>query len=229
MAKNKEIRGWRKASFFDPATGDVVQVNKIMPEFSSWEPDVIRTEDTIGSVYGGKMLPLVIGSTNVDQAKKDQLTAWMDAGIDIQAVVYNPMGKNIQWLTGEELFYIPAAGSDARQGAAVHQMQLDFTGVGSAIYQRRNLIAKDSFPVVFPIAGVDFTYSITTATVGTLTIYFEDFAGATLAQKQVATAAGRISVTEKSPAGTYQITVDEPGDASDQALRTDGSDQPTTM
>jgi hypothetical protein len=221
-----QLSAWRKASFFDPDTGDVVQFNHLIPDQSSWKADPIKTEDTLGSVYGGREYALEVGAVDIDGDKQDLLRQWTTAATPIQAAVANMGGKNVLWQQGEDLFFTPPAATKASDGAAPGQCQLYYTGVGSAITERRNLLGG-SQTVVFPVANLPLTASFTAGAASSgMTVLFRDYDGKNLASHEISGPKKnkRYGGTFSAPAGTWEVKLKKSAGAiSDPALRTDGS------
>jgi len=226
------ISGWKKAAIYNPADGTSVLLSQLSTQFSAFDPENIQNETPTGQSYGGKVYPLVIGF--MDSGGLAQLETWKTAHTPLRAVVYVPGGQHILFRQSEEFFDVLGGGVNARDGAAIHQVQTEVQGEAPDVPQKKNLaeaitFAGDAGELVFPIEGPTLTLAADYAAINspTLSIEAQAFDGSVLATaSQAVGSTGRESVEITLPAGTYKLAIDLVGagsaDVTNVSLRSDG-------
>ncbi len=129
--------GIKKAAIFDPATGTVVQLNKIAPEgeFKIREP--IEVEDAKGgTVYAGDDSAITI--TAFDLSAFTQLETWMNNETPVQMVIEG-VEEHILWYESVPMVVKKNYGSAPGQ---VNSLSITFTKKGGMhkIYSFKNLL-----------------------------------------------------------------------------------------
>lgn len=230
--------GWRRAAVFNPATGDTVQSNRISTEFSAFNHPNITSETTVGMIFAGKDIQLLIGILESDGLA--QLESWMLAHTNLRAVVYGT-NESVFFFEDSEVLFERGVGVNARDGVAVHQTSMSTIGSNAVAFPLVNALSKneiwttgaDDGEIVYPIAGAQLTvaadYSGVSGSVD-LVIRALDFSGSVLATVTESVSNGRRSADITLPANTYKIDIDfvsNSGSAnvSNRSLRVDGSTQ----
>lgn len=212
--------GLTKAAIFDPATGDVVQFNKIAAELTEFVKEPITTETSTGLIHGGFDSRMILGF--MDAAGLSQLETWQNSTTQLQAVAAGT--SFIKWAEPETISVERSVGVNARDGVTIHQSSIEHVSYSPDIFAFVNLIkaGADAFSVfddgadfqydlIFPVKGVTFTASADYSSHSTntlLKIDFLDFSGAGIStSSETVTGNGRFSVSGVAPANTYKVVV----------------------
>lgn len=232
MAK-KVLQGWKKAVVYNPANGDRVQMNRIIPGMSELPDDPnVKTETATGQAWGGQIWPVTIGFA--DGEGLALLESWMVAYAKVSAAIFAPAGMSILFQDTEEIDFRPGTGVNAREGLAVNQVHIEAIGSNLNVRQVKNLARAISFSssqgsLVLPFQGITLTLSAsyTAPDAATMVIEAKDFAGNQVAISSQAASAGRVSTVITLPADTWSVDIDlldgGTGTVEDIALRGDGS------
>lgn len=128
--------GFFKASVYNPATGDVVQFNKIATEFTEFTKEPITTDTSTGQIFGGFDSRLVIGFVEVDGL--EQLEQWEIEATELNAVVAGV--TNVLWYEDVTITVERSVGVNARDGVSIHQVVLEHVSYQPAIQASTNLL-----------------------------------------------------------------------------------------
>ncbi|MEX1120857.1 MAG: hypothetical protein WED82_01900 [Balneolales bacterium] len=208
----KLISGWKKAVFWDPDSGDAVQVNTLSTEHSSFEPAIIKNETPTGSAFGGRRIPLVVGFLDSDGIP--QLETWMEGNTPVRSAVYARAGKQIIFQESEEIAVVPGYGISMRNGADVHRAEMEVLGENPDVVQKQNVAEAIEFTanvgdIILPISGITWTVAADYTTAdGNLVVTAYDYSDGVVATSSQALSAGRVSTGITAPAGTWRIEID---------------------
>ena len=133
------VGGWKKASLYDPATGDVAQINKIATEHSEWVDEPMRTEHTKGALYGGTENRATVGFFESDTALLNKIEDWQDGNTPLCLVIVGEQG-NVIWHKPRSVHFVRNIGTDARTGLETHLISLESFGVPDKIWSGVNLL-----------------------------------------------------------------------------------------
>lgn len=226
--------GWKKAVFWNAATGVVVQKNILSTDHSDFPHENIKKETPTGSAFGGRIFPIIVGFLTDDG--NAQLEAWTKNNTPINLAVFTN-GRQIVARQAEEIQYVPEVGVDARTGLEAHRVEYETVGFDPDVIQKKNVAEGITFAanvgeIVLPIEGVTWTVAADYTTAdGDLTVTAYDYAGNPVATSTQALSAGRVSTSITTPADTWKIEIDLVGAGasvpSNVSMRGDGKSEYT--
>lgn len=208
----KIFGGWKKSAVWNPANGDVVQLNLLSTEFSDLAMENIKAETPTGSAFGGRNYPIIVGFLEDDGLA--QLHTWMQGFTPINMAVFAPKGRQIIARENEQIHVVRGAGVDARSGLDIHRIEYEAIGENPDVVWKQNVAEGISFAgnvgeIVLPITGVTWTVAADyTTSNGNLVVKALNYAGSTIATSTQALSAGRVSTTLTTPANTWKIEID---------------------
>lgn len=146
MSQRFSANGWFAASIYRPDTGDVVQLNELVPELCAIENGTIQQELTFSKYQAAKSHVLKIGSTDFDAF--ETIRQWSEEKRLVRAVVAG-IDRNVQFYESVEIgeFLLEPKGN-RRDGDTKWGIALEAIGRNPQVFNNQNLLAylgwKDS-------------------------------------------------------------------------------------
>lgn len=225
--------GVKRVTFYNPATGDSVQLNKVSPD-SELTKSPITNETTQGLQYGG--FEATFNVMFLESDGLSQLKTWLEGDTVLNAVAEG-VDECVLFYESQESNFERGVGINARDGIAIHMAEL--IAVGDVDVNALTNVASKSdlwtgeadevnFPVQGAVIGVSGTFA-STVSGEQIVITVKDFAGATLQTETISvtgdsTFTGTLEITD---ADAYSVEVDfntggSGASVTDKTVRFDG-------
>ena len=133
------IKAIHRLSLYDPATGDVVLLNRLSTD-GGYEKEPIATEVSDGTIFGGYTHTLTAIFFDMPDGARAQLEAWEEAGTELNCVGLSGTGALLWYHPTEMTGFMDSLQTNARDGVSPFQFELTTAVPYADIYTGTNIL-----------------------------------------------------------------------------------------
>lgn len=133
------IKAIHRLSLYDPATGDVVLLNRLSTD-GGYEKEPIATEVSDGTIFGGYTHTLTAIFFDMPGGARAQLETWEEAGTELNCVGLSDTGAMLWYHPTEMTGFIDSLQTNARDGVSPFQFELTTSVPYADIYTGTNIL-----------------------------------------------------------------------------------------